>query len=213
MKNRKITHRILSILLTFAIVASLCSCAKVDSDFNDVNGSITGNTYECQFYSNDGQKFMTVSGSKIDMNSNIIRERTFNGDSWGYTNTLSSVVTITVDGCQISNCGSTVLFTEKGLEPDVNFQMQDINSNTDGSIGDNAIVANVVNKYKNAFGKPVVVVIQSQLGNPICAYSGKDVYWKVCEDLPKTTKLMIDDKALYIHRANFQIIDLALLNQ
>ena len=93
------------------------------------------------------------------------------------------------------------------------FQMQDINSNTDGSIGDNAIVANVVNKYKNAFGKPVVVVIQSQLGNPICAYSGKDVYWKVCEDLPKTTKLMIDDKALYIHRANFQIIDLALLNQ
>ena len=91
---------------------------------------------------------MTVSGSKIDMNSNIIRERTFNGDSWGYTNTLSSVVTITVDGCQISNCGSTVLFTEKGLEPDVNFQMQDINSNTDGSIGDNAIVANVVNKYK-----------------------------------------------------------------
>lgn len=57
--------------------------------------------------------------------------------------------------------------------------MQDINSNTDGSIGDNTIVANVVNKYKNAFGKPVVVVIQSQLGNPICAYSGKDVYWKV----------------------------------
>ena len=103
------------------------------------------------------------------------------------------------------------LFTQKGLEPDVNFQMQDINSNTDGSIGDNTIVANVVNKYKNAFVKPVVVVIQSQLGNPICAYSGKDVYWKVCEDLPKTTKLMIDDKALYIHRANFQIIDLALL--
>lgn len=25
--------------------------------------------------------------------------------------------------------------------------------------------------------------------------------------------VMIDDKALYIHRANFQIIDLALLNQ
>lgn len=99
MKIRKITHRILSILLTIAIVASLCSCAKVDSDFNDLNGSITGHTYECQFYSNDGQKFMTVSGSKIDMNSNIIRERTFNGDSWGYTNTLSSVVTITIDGC------------------------------------------------------------------------------------------------------------------
>ena len=37
---------------------------------------------------------------------------------------------------------------------------------------------------------------------------GKDKY----KDLPKTTKLMIDGKALYIHRANFQIIDKSLLN-
>jgi len=57
-----------------------------------------------------------------------------------------------------------------------------------------------------------VVVIQSQLGDPICAYSGDEVYWKVCKDLPKTTKLMIDGKALYIHRANFQIIDKKLLD-
>lgn len=35
---------------------------------------------------------------------------------------------------------------------------------------------------------------------------------QVCQDLPKTTKLMIDGKALYIHRANFQIIDKSLLN-
>lgn len=57
-----------------------------------------------------------------------------------------------------------------------------------------------------------MVVIQSQLGDPICAYSGDGVYYEVCEDLPKTTKLMIDGKALYIHRANFQIIDKELLN-
>ena len=90
--------------------------------------------------------------------------------------------------------------------------MQDIHSETDGSLGDNTIIANVVNRYKNSFGKPVVVVIQSQLGDPICAYSGDEVYWTVCEDLPKTTKLMIDGHALYIHRANFQIIDKDLLN-
>ncbi len=65
---------------------------------------------------------------------------------------------------------------------------------------------------KNYFGKARVVVIQSQLGDPICAYSGDSVYYEVCEDLPKTTKLMIDGKALYIHRANFQIIDKELLN-
>lgn len=34
----------------------------------------------------------------------------------------------------------------------------------------------------------------------------------VGDGLPKMTKLMIDNKVLYIHRANFQIIDKDLLN-
>jgi hypothetical protein len=34
----------------------------------------------------------------------------------------------------------------------------------------------------------------------------------VQDDLPRFTKLMIDGMALYIHRANFQIIDKALLD-
>ena len=84
--------------------------------------------------------------------------------------------------------------------------------NKANGITDMTMIASVVNEYKNAFGKPMGVIIQSQLGDPICAYSGNNVYWKVCEDLPKTTKLMIDGKALYIHRANFQIIDTALLD-
>lgn len=185
-------------------------CAMFDSEVNSLNGSITGNTYECQFYSNDGNKFMTLTGQKIDINSNIIRERTYDSDGWGYIKTLSSVITITIDGNQMSNCGSTVLFVEKGLTPDVDFKVESINSEANG-IGDNTIIANVVNQYKNAFGKPVVAVIQSQLGDPICAFSGSNVYWEVCEDLPKTTKLMIDGRALYIHRANFQLIDRDLL--
>lgn len=185
-------------------------CAMFDSEVNSLNGSITGNTYECQFYSNDGNKFMTLTGQKIDINSNIIRERTYDSDGWGYVKTLSSVITITVDGNQMSNCGSTVLFVEKGLTPDVDFKVESIDSEANG-IGDNTIIANVVNQYKNAFGKPVVAVIQSQLGDPICAFSGNNVYWEVCEDLPKTTKLMIDGRALYIHRANFQLIDRDLL--
>ncbi|MBR1828575.1 MAG: DUF5052 family protein, partial [Atopobiaceae bacterium] len=44
------------------------------------------------------------------------------------------------------------------------------------------------------------------------AYSGNNVYWEVQTELPKTTKLMVDGKALYVHRANFQIIDRNLLS-
>lgn len=97
------------------------------------------------------------------------------------------------------------------MSPDAEFTLSDINSKSNGKISDNAIISNVINKYKNQFGKSQVVVIQSQLGVPICAYSGEKVYWEVREDLPKTTKLMVDGKALYIHRANFQIIDRDLI--
>ena len=203
--------KLICIFLALCVISALAGCAMFSNEVNNLNGSITGNTYECQFYSNDGNKFMTLTGQKIDINANPIREKVYGDRGWEYTKTLSSVVTITVDGHQISNCGSTVLFVEDGLMPDVDFQIENIDSETSG-LGDNTIIANVVNKYKNAFGKPVVAVIQSQLGNPICAFSGSNVYWEVCEDLPKTTKLMIDGHALYIHRANFQLIDIDLLN-
>ena len=122
----------------------------------------------------------------------------------------SSVITITIDGHQVESCGSTIVFEEDGLKPDVDYKVEEIKSSAN-SLMDINIIAGVVNRYKNVFGKPVVVIIQSQLGDPICAYSGKNVYWEVYNDLPKTTKLMIDGKALYVHRANFQIVDSRLL--
>ena len=201
---------VIVIALMLLLATLLTGCAGFQSDVNSLNGSITGNTYECQFFSNYGKKFMTMSGQKIDINENIVRERIYTNKGWGYTKTLSSVVTVTVDGNEVESCGTTILFIEDGLTPDVDFTMQDITSVAQGIL-DNTILANTVNRYKNWFGKSRVVVIQSQMGDPIMAFSGDEVYYTVCEDLPKTTKLMIDGHALYIHRANFQIIDKDLL--
>ena len=201
---------IVAIALMLLLATLLTGCAGFKSDVNSLNGSITGNTYECQFFSNHGQKFMTMTGQKIDINENVVRERIYTNKGWGYTKTLSSVITVTVDGNEVESCGTTILFIEDGLTPDVDFTMQDITSVAQGIL-DNTILANTVNRYKNWFGKSRVVVIQSQMGDPIMAFSGDEVYYTVCEDLPKTTKLMIDGHALYIHRANFQIIDKDLL--
>lgn len=201
---------IVAIALMLLLATLLTGCAGFQSDVNSLNGSITGNTYECQFFSNHGQKFMTMSGQKIDINENTVRERIYTDKGWGYTKTLSSVITVTVDGSEVESCGTTILFIEDGLTPDVDFTMQDITSVAQGIL-DNTILANTINRYKNWFGKSRVVVIQSQMGDPIMAFSGDEVYYTVCEDLPKTTKLMIDGHALYIHRANFQIIDKDLL--
>jgi uncharacterized protein (DUF427 family) len=199
-------------LVVLAVVVTGCGWAGFGSSLNDLKGSIKGNTYECQFYSNSGELFMTAEGKNIHMSPNIVNEYTYSGDYWERTETMSSVITITIDGKQIESCGSTVLFVEKGLKPDVEFDTTDIHISSDADgIGDMTFIAETVNKYKNYFGKGTVVVIQSQFGDPICAFSGDDVYWEVSEDLPKTTKLMVDGKALYIHRANFQIIDKDLL--
>ena len=213
MKNR--TRTIIFVLITTLAMTVFtgCSIAGLQNKINELSGNIKGNTYECQFYSNSGELFMTAEGENINIKPNIVDEYSYSDSGWIVTETMSSVITITIDGKQIESCGSTVLFVEEGLEPDVEFDTTDVNvSSAADGLGDLTIVAETVNKYKNYFGKPTVVVIQSQLGDPICAFSGKDVYWEVSEDLPKTTKLMIDNKALYIHRANFQIIDKELLD-
>lgn len=212
MKNKKIVIIGTTVALSAATLAG-CGIASLSSKINDLKGQITGNTYNCSFYTNTGEEFMNMSGKKIDMDSNVVKEPTYSDGDWGYVESMSSVVTITIDGEQVESCGSTILFAEKGLEEEVDFQQEELNSIDSESSGitDNTLVAKMINGYQNYFGKPTVVVVQSQLGDPICAYSGDDVYWEVCEDLPKTTKITIDGKALYIHRANFQIIDKDLL--
>lgn len=211
-KRIKIVIVITALVISTALLTG-CNIAAWKNKLNMLTGTIKGNTYECEFYSNSGELFMTAEGENINITPNIVEEYSYSGDSWMVTETMSSVITITIDGKQVESCGSTVLFVEKGLKPDVEFHTEDVNITSDANgLGDLTIVAETVNKYKNYFGKATVVVIQSQLGDPICAFSGEDVYWEVCEDLPKTTKLMVDGKALYIHRANFQIIDKALLN-
>lgn len=211
MKNKKNVTLILSILILITI--SFSGCAYVGSEVNELNGSITGNTYLASFYTNEGEKFMDMTGQKINLSANIVKEPQYSSDGgWGYTKTLSSVVTITIDGNEVESCGSTIIFAEDGLTPEVDFKNPEIiNSTTDGSLEDNTLIAGIVNKYKNYYGKPRVIVVQSEWGNLICAYSGDKVYWEVCQDLPKTTKLMIDGKALYIHQATFQIFDKNML--
>ncbi len=206
--------RMLIVMLLLLLSLTGCGIASLESSVNDIKGQLIGISFECQFYDNYGEKFLTASGTKVGMTGNIIEEAVIDSSD-GSTSTeyaLSSVVTISIDGNELQSCGDTIIFEESGLEPDAKFQLNDIESSSSGKFLENTIVSGIVNDYKNFFGKGQVIVIQSQLGVPICAYSGDDVYYEIRNDLPKTTKLMIDGKALYIHRANFQIIDKDLID-
>ena len=211
------TIRIFAMVLAIVMLTmSLTGCALFESKVNDLRGDLAGVSYRAEFYDNSGNLNMVTTGERISITGNKVSERGYDSNGSSITTySLSSVVTITIDGKQMVTCGDTVIFAETGMKKEVDFGLEDIgeiNSSTDDSFGDYTSIARFVNNYKNAFGKPMVVVIQSQLGVPICAYSGEEVFWEVCEDLPKTTKLMIDGKALYIHRANFKIIDKDLID-
>ena len=192
----------------------LCGCGNISQQVNDWNGHISGNTYTIDTFDNYGTKVLTTHGDRIDVSGNVVQEETYNADenSTGYINTLSSVITLDIDGSQMLTCGDTCIFYEKGLQPDYDFSVKEINSESD-SIADTPLVSGVVNRVKNAFGRPVVVIIKSQTGVPIYAFSGRKVTWSIPADLPKFTKLMVDGRALYLHRANFQIIDLDLIDE
>lgn len=205
--------RVISIITIVVMLFSLSGCSMLESKINDLKGNLVGNGYDIYTYDNYGDKVLETSGDKISITGNKTETTSYDSDGSKITGyDLSSVITITIDGAEIQSCGDTCIFQQDGLNAEVNFTQEVIDSQTDGSLDENTAIARFVNRYKNMFGKSRVVVIKSQLGQPITAYSGDDVYWEIPEDLPKMTKLMIDGKALYIHRANFQIVDKALLD-
>ena len=209
MRNLKRTFTIVLFLL---LIICLAGCARLRSGIHDLHGSIIGNEYYIDVFDNTGIRTLRSHGKRIDIDNNIVEEKTYSSvsDEWYSTKTLSSVITITIDGKQLISCGDTCVFYDTRLAPEYEFYLNDMESDSSG-LWDSVLISGMVNSVKNSFGKPMVVVIKSQMGSPIYAFSGNKVFWEIEQDLPRFTKLMIDGKALYIHRANFQIIDKALL--
>ena len=203
---------VISAMALAVIVLGASGCAAVSNFFNNVKGDLIGNSYTISAYDNEGNRTLEMSGDKVSLSGNKVSS---SSSSDGETiSTLSSVVTVTIDGKEVESCGDTLIFEGDGLTPVVDFateRLQNIESSTDGGISENTLLARPLNAWETAFGKKRVCVIKSQDGTFLTAYAGDEITWDIPDDLPKTTKLLIDGKPLYIHRANFQIIDAELL--
>lgn len=181
--------------------------------FNELKGSLIGNGYNIKFYDNFGKNRLNIKGDKILVSGNLREEASYdvNGQITNFYN-LSSVITLTIDGKDLQSSGDTILFIGKGIEPIINFSMENIETVSE-SLKEITSLNFLINAYKNFIGKKRVIIIKSQLGVPICAFEGDDIFWEISKGLPKMTKLMIDGKPLYIHRANFQIIDASFIKE
>ena len=84
---------------------------------------LEGRAFTMNAYSNTGELTLTSHAEKIGLDGNVTTDSRYygigtNGSvSSGSTDSLSSVITVTLDGRELDSCGDTLIFTEDGLEP------------------------------------------------------------------------------------------------
>ena len=222
--------KLIAILSAFLIFMTACGdvSTTIGSNADEEQGNEISLTYTADFYDNSGGIWLSVVGKTFSISPNKIKTYSWDSDgSWISSYEMSSVMSIDVDGHNIESCGSTIIFADSRLEKqDIDFDSEiqteeSADKDTDSSISQPIdsrfsdwwkiqywwITKNINNKNKDSR----LVIVQSQLGDPICVYSGNAVSWDIPSNLPKTTRVMIDGMELYIHRANFAIVDTSLL--
>lgn len=224
--------RLLSVALAVVMAVCLAGC-EMDTTTTvqtaDENEGISL-TYTADFYDNSGGRWLSVDGKSFSISPNKVKTYSWDSDgSWISSYEMSSVMSIEIDGNKIESCGSTVIFVDSRLEKcDIDFD-EEISTDEAGNTSQNSTISQPTDiriddwfriqhwwmgqkNLNNGSHGARLVIIQSQLGNPICVYSGNDVSWDIPKNLPKTTMVTIDGKALYIHRANFSIVDMGLID-
>jgi hypothetical protein len=145
-------------------------------------------------------------------------------DAWG-NNTLtlsnvavsidvlpdSEVLDLKVDGKQLLHVGSTMVFAEQGLAALEDFDYAYLKRVTGENKATYIPLERNLNAFQNKLGKKRLVVVKSQMGIVVGIYEGNTVAVSVPANLPKTTLVTIDGRALYIHRADYEVLDSSLL--
>lgn len=222
--NKKI---VMPFILTFCILLScffLVACGNGSTEVSATEESTKPEPpkpiYMAELFDNHGNEWLSIKGKHFDIEPNKVKQYGYNSNgSWDYWYETSSIVSISVDDYDIESCGSTALFYDTRLKKvDMEFpkEINTIKSDETGTIdAPNDIRFEDywglhwwwdTTNTKGNVGKRLVV-IQSQEGDPICMFEGNNVSWDIPKNLPKTTEITIDGKMLYIHRANFSIID------
>ena len=201
----KRSKKMLCLMLVLLTLFSLSGCSWLDSQIKDLKGELIGNSFDISIYDNFGNNTLNISGDKVQVDANTVKVKSVDSEgNWSTTYEMSSVTTNTIDGNNMEQVGNTVIYAERGLNKITDFELP---TDIETSGGTFNLLDRNINDIKNLIGTPKVVVISSQLGVPIAVYGGDKVYYEIPDDLPKMTKLVVDGKALYIHRANYIILD------
>ncbi len=225
--------KFLIFLLSISIIFELCGCGNTETITTNSSSAEQQQQQEperasflADFYDNHGDMWLSVEGTSFNISPNKIKEYYYDEyGEWTYHYTMSSIMSIDIDEYSVESCGSTVIFADSRLEKfDIDIpekitlsqaETADIETPNDLSMEDYLTLKRwwKTKDLENKTHGSKIVVIQSQDGDNICMYCGNEVTWDIPKNLPKTTKVIIDEKPLFIHRSNFAIIDKELLNK
>ena len=194
MNKKKILLTAVAVILCVA----LTGCAALGSFISKLRGELFGNDYNISQYDDFGNLVFTIHGDRVAMDCELDE----NGE-------ISSYIDITIDGKSWKHVGSTLVFAQNGVDMITDFQLpvdMEANSSSTGLMG----VDRRINSYANLVGKKLVVLVSSQNGTPIGLFQGDNCYTEIPGDLPKTTLIYIDNKLVYVHRANVDILPASL---
>jgi len=198
---KKVNKRVVMIVL---LILSLMftGCAAVQSVMEDIQGKLIGDNFKILSYDDYGNNTLTAQGRNINIGlfKNYANEKQGEGFA-------SEVLEITVEGKQLLHVGSTLIFAEKGIDMIQDFDIEFLKAASTSGQGIFVPLDRSINKYTNLMGKKKTIVVKSQMGILIGVYQGNKVLVEVPADLPKMTRLIVDGKSLYIHRADYDIFD------
>ena len=204
-RQNKYFSKLMLIITISVLLVILTGCAAIRDKIAVVKGDLVGGHFDISVYDHYANKTLTLDGKKITVG---LLENDANKDTTS-TGHQSNVLEITVNGNQMFQVGNTVIFAEDGLDMVEDFETPDDIAVDSG--GGFVPIDRFINNIKNDIGKEKTIIISSQMGIPIGVYQGEKVYVTVPDNLPKMTRLNIDGKSLYIHRANYLILDTKMM--
>lgn len=195
--------KIIAAILAVAVAVSLCGCAELSNFFNNIEEKLVGKDFNITQYDHFGNETMKIHGDSVSVGL-FENDSNLDVESTGFE---SKVLELTIDGNQVFTVGDTLIIAEDGLDMVTDFSDSGLNIDVSDGMLSWMVGDRLVNKFRNSIGKDMTVIVKSQLGIPICIYQGNDVYATVPDNLPDTTQLTIDDKQLYIYRADYTILE------
>lgn len=200
--------KLITAVATLVAVAALATgCNVISNITNRIEGALLGDDYKILSYDDYGNNTLTIQGNRVNIG---IFENEANSGADG---NKSEVLEITVDGHQLLHVGSTAVFAERGINTVADFDYDYLKNMSAKGLSTVVPLDRSVNQIKNFLGNDKVIIIKSQLGVVVGVYEGKAVTVEIPTDLPKMTRLIVDGKSLYIYRADYEIMDTALLNR